>query len=215
VAFWWWGWRSITPSCRSTPAVVSRKRHGRLTGADIFHAASDRVTMIVLVTPDPRSPHSSRDGGRHRHQVACSARSHWPRLAAPLAAPLGVMFLLPPMMLGFRRFRSSRSAASNGGHNASRLTDQSGERPRRRGRSPPDPDTRDSTQAAVPHPVEVIAMRSATPVLLLSICAGTLHAQGSPSQSATTDLPRQVGGALLLGCGVLRARRHDTRRRLG
>ena len=43
-------------------------------------------------------------------------------------------------------------------------------------------------------------MRSATPVLLLSICAGTLHAQGSPSQSATTDLP--VRSVVLFSSGV-------------
>jgi multidrug efflux pump subunit AcrB len=88
-------------------AVVSRKRHGRLTGADIFHAASDRVTMIVLVTLTTLASLIPM-------AVGTDTKSLFGAIALATAGgtvggTLGVMFLLPPMMLGFRRFRSSRA----------------------------------------------------------------------------------------------------------
>ncbi len=86
-------------------AVVSRKRHGRLTGADIFHAASDRVTMIVLVTLTTLASLIPM-------AVGTDTKSLFGAIALATAGgtvggTLGVMFLLPPMMLGIRRFRSS------------------------------------------------------------------------------------------------------------
>ncbi len=88
-------------------AVVSRKRHGRLTGADVFHAASDRVTMIVLVT-------LTTLGSLIPMAVGTDSSSLFGAIALATAGgtiggTLGVMFLLPPMMLGFRRFRSHRT----------------------------------------------------------------------------------------------------------
>jgi HAE1 family hydrophobic/amphiphilic exporter-1 len=98
-------------------AVVSRRRHGRLTGADVFHAASDRVTMIVLVTLTTLASLIPM-------AVGTDTKSLFGAIALATAGgtvggTLGVMFLLPPMMLGFRRFRSSRArhrAAGMPGH---------------------------------------------------------------------------------------------------
>lgn len=88
-------------------AVVSRKRHGRLTGADVFHAASDRVTMIVLVTLTTLASLIPM-------AVGTDTKSLFGAIALATAGgtvggTLGVMFLLPPLMLGLRRFRWRRS----------------------------------------------------------------------------------------------------------
>ncbi len=88
-------------------AVVSRKRHGRLTGADVFHAASDRVTMIVLVTLTTLAsliPMAVGTDTKSRFGAIALATA-----GGTIGGTLGVMFLLPPMMLGVRRFRTAKS----------------------------------------------------------------------------------------------------------
>ena len=78
-----------------------RKRGDRLSIADALKAATDRVTMIVLVTLTTLASLTPMAWGTKSNQLFGAIALA--TAGGTIAGTLGVMFLLPPLLLGFRR----------------------------------------------------------------------------------------------------------------
>ncbi len=80
-------------------AVARRKqRGGHLTGADVWRAATDRVTMIVLVTLTTIASLIPMAAGNKSSSLFGAIALA--TAGGTVAGTLGVMFLLPPFLLG-------------------------------------------------------------------------------------------------------------------
>ena len=102
-------------------ALQARRRNGnRLTMTDALHAATDRVTMIVLVTLTtlasllPMAIGTKSDSLFGAIALATAGGT--------IAGTLGVMFLLPAMLMGFRRPRESGGGFGDGRKHKTRQT---------------------------------------------------------------------------------------------
>ena len=85
-----------------------RKRGNRLSLGDALKAATDRVTMIVLVTLTTLASLTPMAWGTKSDQMFGAIALA--TAGGTVAGTLGVMFLLPPLLLGFRRAaKQSRS----------------------------------------------------------------------------------------------------------
>lgn len=92
-------------------ALEARRRNGnRLTLDDVHRAATDRVTMIVLVTLTTLASLTPMAWGTKSDQMFGAIALA--TAGGTIAGTLGVMFLLPPMLLGFRRIRAQSAEAS-------------------------------------------------------------------------------------------------------
>ena len=83
-------------------ALTARRRSGnRLSVADALHAATDRVTMIVLVTLTTLASLTPMAWGTKSDQMFGAIALA--TAGGTVAGTLGVMFLLPPLLVGFGR----------------------------------------------------------------------------------------------------------------
>jgi HAE1 family hydrophobic/amphiphilic exporter-1 len=93
-------------------ALAARKRNGnRLTIADALHAATDRVTMIVLVTLTTLASLTPMAIGTKSDSLFGAIALA--TAGGTVAGTLGVMFLLPPILVGVGRITSRRPATTD------------------------------------------------------------------------------------------------------
>jgi HAE1 family hydrophobic/amphiphilic exporter-1 len=94
-------------------ALEARRRNGnRLSMADALHAATDRVTMIVLVTLTTLASLTPMAIGTKSSSLFGAIALA--TAGGTLAGTLGVMFILPPMLLGVRRKGGRRKEKGQG-----------------------------------------------------------------------------------------------------